>query len=87
MVLFAKEAVRAKGKLVTRHELFVTSHAAKALQVENLVLGSHDEIASTKGAGALLALGAKQPAMVKVTLYKCKKFHLLHKKINLARVE
>ena len=38
--------------------------------MENLVLGSHNEIAGTKGAGALLALGAKQPAMVKVTLYK-----------------
>ena len=62
VVLLAKEAVGAKGKLVTMHQLFVASHAPKAFQVENLVLGSHDEVAGSKGASALFALGAKQPA-------------------------
>ena len=62
VALFAKEAIRAKGKLITRHKLLVASHTAKAFQVENLVLGSHDKITGTEGASALLALGAKQPA-------------------------
>ena len=62
VILFAKEAVRAKGKFITRYQLFVACHAAKALQVENLVLGSHDEVAGTKGAVALFTLGAKEPA-------------------------
>ena len=63
VVVLAKEAVRAKSKLITRYQLFVARYAAKALQVEYLVLGSHDEVASTEGAVALIALGAKEPAI------------------------
>ena len=61
MVLLAEEAVGPKGELVPGHELFVTGDASKALQVENLVLGPHDEVAGPEGAAALLALGAEQP--------------------------
>lgn len=61
MVFLAKKAIGSQGEFVPRHQLLVAGHASKALQVENLVLGSHDEVAGPEGAGALLALGAEEP--------------------------
>ena len=69
VIFFAEKSVLSKGEFVAGHQLSVASNAAKAFQVENLVLGSHHEVAGPEGTGALLALGAKEPKVFAFVSY------------------
>ena len=62
MVVLAKEPVVAKGELVSGDQLLVAGHAPEAVQVVDLVLGSHHKVVSAKTPPAPLTLGSEQPA-------------------------
>ena len=61
MVVLAEEAVPSQSELVPGHKLLVAGHAPEAVQVVDLVLGSHHKVVSAKTPPAPLTLGSEQP--------------------------